>query len=116
MQRNEAEEQAIVVKIIEGCNCPIFHIPNGAYGAKNLSRQGVRAGVPDLMIPVARGAYHGLFIEMKIKKGTVSEKQRRWIDLLNKQKYLAIVAYGAEEAIQIFQKYIKLRCGEEWVE
>lgn len=115
MQRNEAAEQAIVVKLIESCHCPVFHIPNGAYGAKNMTRQGVRAGVPDLMIPVAKGAYHGLFIEMKTKKGKVSEHQRHWLGVLNGQGYLAMVAYGAEEALAIFKKYMKLGCGEIWV-
>ena len=48
----------------------IFHIPNGGsrntLEAANLKRQGVKAGVPDLCLPVARQNYHGLYIEMKL--------------------------------------------------
>ena len=41
----------------------LYHIPNGgkrdAQTAISLKRQGVKAGVPDLHLPVARGGYHG---------------------------------------------------------
>lgn len=47
----------------------IHAIPNGGkrtrYEAGALIREGVRAGVPDLCLPIARGGYHGLYIEMK---------------------------------------------------
>lgn len=49
----------------------LYHIPNGgkrdAKTATILKRQGVKAGVPDLHLPVARGGYHGLYIELKVK-------------------------------------------------
>lgn len=47
----------------------MYHIPNGGsrnrLEAANLKKQGVKSGVPDICLPVARGAYHGLYIEMK---------------------------------------------------
>lgn len=50
----------------------MFHIPNGGsrnkLEAANLKKQGVKAGVPDLFLPVGRGSYHGLFIELKYGK------------------------------------------------
>lgn len=33
-----------------------------------LKRQGVKAGVPDICLPVARNGYHGLHIELKAGK------------------------------------------------
>ena len=46
----------------------LYHIPNGGSRnrkeAYNLKLQGVRAGVPDLCLPVARGKFHGLYIEL----------------------------------------------------
>ena len=44
-----------------------------------LKRQGVKAGVPDLHLPVARGGYHGLYIELKVGDNTTTKKQKDWI-------------------------------------
>ena len=54
----------------------LYHIPNERkctpqQGAR-LKRMGVKSGVPDLHLPVARGVYHGLYLEMKTEKGRVS--------------------------------------------
>ena len=57
----------------------LYHIPNGGSRNKaeaaNLKRQGVRAGVPDLFLPVARGGYHGPYIELKFEKNKTSKNQ-----------------------------------------
>lgn len=88
----------------------LFHIPNGGsrntLEAANLKRQGVKAGVPDLFLPVAKGTYHGLFIEMKWGKNTVTDKQDEWLHDLTVQGYKAAVCYGADEAIAIITNYL----------
>lgn len=108
---SEAGEQSAFVSYVEWRGFPIFHIPNGgsrnAIEAANLKRQGVRAGVPDLCIPVARKGFHGLYIEMKTRTGRVSENQKRWLELLNTEGYRAEVAKGYEAAVRIFEDYIK---------
>ena len=42
----------------------LFHVPNGGARSKatagRLKAEGVKPGVPDLCLPVPRGAYHGL--------------------------------------------------------
>ena len=80
----------------------LFHIPNESVGGQGWiirNRQlGVKSGVPDLMLPIPAGDYHGLFVEMKTKGGRVSETQKKWIDALNGLGYLAVVAYGWEDA------------------
>lgn len=47
----------------------MYHVPNGGKRDKAtaavLKRQGVKAGVPDIMLPAARAGYHGLYIELK---------------------------------------------------
>lgn len=75
--------------------------------AKRFKAEGVRAGVPDLFLPVARGGYHGLFIEMKRPdhKNKPSKAQNEWQQFLTKQGYLSVVCYGYEEAIQTIQRY-----------
>lgn len=91
----------------------LFHIPNGGSRnraeAANLKRQGVKAGVPDLFLPAARGKYHGLFIEMKHGKNKPTEAQRQWIAALNKQGYAAVVCYGFEDARAAVEEYLSLK-------
>lgn len=89
----------------------LYHIPNGGsrnkIEAAHLKQQGVKAGVPDLCLPVSRGEYHGLYIELKYGKNKPTENQKRWINLLRSQNYKAEVAYGWEEASKIILEYLK---------
>lgn len=91
----------------------LLHIPNGGSRhpaeAHNLRKQGVKAGVPDLMLPVARGGFHGLFIEMKREKGgRISDDQRAWIDKLKAQGYMAVVCKGEKAAERTLEDYLGL--------
>lgn len=91
----------------------LYHIPNGGsrnrLEAANLKRQGVKAGVPDLCLPVARGGFHGLYIEMKYGKNKPSENQKQWLSDLRKQGYAAEVCYGWEQATEMITKYLEMR-------
>lgn len=92
-------------------------IPLGGYRrpqeAVRLKRQGARAGVPDLVLPCARGGFNGLYIELKrpIVKGeskpVVSAEQKYWIEQLRKQGYRAEVCYGWTEAKDLITAYLK---------
>ena len=89
----------------------LYAIPNGGKRAIKtavaLKKQGVKRGVPDMCLPVARGGYHGLYVELKRQKGgTVSDEQREWIAALNTQGYKAIICHGAEEAIEQIRRYL----------
>lgn len=90
----------------------LFHVPNGGSRGKveaaRFKAEGVKPGVPDLFLPVARGLWHGLFIELKRQKGgRVSEAQRRWIADLERQGYRAEVACGWREAAEIIEIYLQ---------
>ena len=94
-----------------------YHIANGGRRdvreARNLRLQGVKAGVPDICIPVAKGRYSALYVELKrLKGGRVSEEQRAWIDALNRVGNLAVVAHGFEEAKNVIVDYLKLGKGD----
>ena len=96
----------------------LFHIPNGgrrdAKEAANLKRQGVKPGVPDLFLPVSRGQHHGLFIELKRKDGgRLSENQKRWLHLLQRQGYAAVVCHGAKEAVNVLLGYLQNKGGDD---
>jgi hypothetical protein len=108
---SEAQEQVAFVDWLEIMQIPYYHVPNGGFrtekeGAK-LKRMGVKAGVPDICIVRACGEYHGAYVELKRKGGFVSKVQRKWLQLLGKEGYYAIVAYGAVEAIAGVKEYLK---------
>ena len=89
-----------------------YAIPNGGsrnrIEAYNLKRQGVRPGVPDICLPVPRGGYGALYIELKRQQGgRVSEEQRAWIDALNRAGNKAVVCKGFEEAKKQIEEYLK---------
>ena len=90
----------------------MFHIPNGGsrnkLEAANLKKQGVRAGVPDICLPVARGGYHGLFIELKFGKNKTTAKQDEWLAKLNEKGYAVAVCYGCKKAQDKILKYLNL--------
>lgn len=90
----------------------LYHIPNGGsrneLEAASLKRQGVKAGVPDLCLPVARGMHHGLYIEMKYGKNKTSDQQEKWLDAPAKQGYAVAVCYGFEEAQKVLIKYLEI--------
>lgn len=91
----------------------LFHIPNGGYRnaaeAVHFKRLGVKAGVPDLFLPFPSNGHHGLFIEMKSAKGRPSALQKEWVDWLNANGYMAVVCYGAGEAINALEVYLNER-------
>lgn len=116
-QPSEEQEQIVVIEWRD-LMLPQFpdlkwliHIPNGGLRSKTeavrFKRLGVRAGVSDLLLPVARCGYHGLWVEMKRRQGgRLSPDQKDWIDGMNAQHYLALRADGAEEACEILYKYL----------
>jgi len=89
----------------------IHAIPNGgdrhiAVAAK-LKAEGVKPGVPDLFLPVPKGRYHGLYLEMKRKDGgRTTETQKRWHQGLFVQGYCFRVCKGADAAIKVIEAYL----------
>jgi len=82
-------------------------IPMGAIRMAKLKREGLRTGVPDLCLPVARGGFHGLYIEMKAgDAGTLSDDQETWLTGLRAEGHAAVVCRSAEEAINTLRRYL----------
>lgn len=116
-KRSEATEQE---QVINWCGWQqaqhpelklIFHIPNGGSRNKaeaaNLKRQGVKAGVPDLCLPVPKNGFHGLYIEMKYGRNKTTDGQEEWLAALKEQGYFTAVCYGAEEAERTIARYLQ---------
>jgi hypothetical protein len=97
----------------------MFHIPNG--GSRNIVEAGklvaggVKSGVPDIFLPVARFSFKGLWIELKKpgsgdkKAGVVEDNQRKWLDYLCSQGYATRVCYGWVEARDAILEYLQVR-------
>lgn len=90
----------------------LYAIPNGGYRHKktahDLQRTGLKAGVPDICLPVARGMRHGLYVEMKRQQhGVVSAHQKIWLEALKKEGYEAVVCFGWEEAKGVIIAYLE---------
>lgn len=83
----------------------ILAIPNG--GARHpavagkLKAEGVRAGVPDLLIPVARRGYHGLWLELKVTPNKPSQAQLDWIRKLKAEGYRVVTVWDSVEAAML---------------
>ena len=118
-KRSEATEQEALItwcRIFES-RYPelemIYHVPNGGsrnrIEAANLKRQGGKAGVPDLCLPVPKDGYHGLYIEMKFGKNKTTKDQEEWLKRLSQYGYKTAVCYGAEEAREVIKEYIGWR-------
>jgi hypothetical protein len=115
--QHEAKEQEAVFDWarLQECVYPelkwLYHIPNGGsrnkIEAANLKNQGVKSGVLDLHLPVARHGYHSLYIEMKSKDGKVSENQDKWIKGLREEGNKVEVCYGTESAINALKQYLQ---------
>ncbi len=119
--RTEGQHQATLLKWAAQpsirkqypCLKLLHHIPNGGSRdereAAQLKRQGVKKGVPDLHLPVARGQYHSLYIELKTEAGTSSSEQNWWIEELNAEGNFAQVAHGWESARRLIEWYLSLK-------
>lgn len=85
----------------------IFAIANGGWRSKataaKLKAEGVSRGVPDLFVPEC-----GLWVEMKrVVGGRLSPEQRDWIEYLRKVGNTVLVCYGAEDAKDQIDFYMK---------
>lgn len=91
----------------------LFHVKNetteGAARVASDKSMGVRPGVPDLCLPVPKGNYHSLWLEMKNEKGRPSEAQKWWIKELNLQGCYAAICHGWEEAVRVLEDYLDER-------
>lgn len=91
----------------------LIAIPNGGkrnkIEAARLKKEGVRAGVPDLFFCCKSGEFSGLWIELKKPNGgTLTEKQKEWIEILISEGYQAKVCHGWEHAKNEILGYLNM--------
>lgn len=88
----------------------IHHVPNEGKttlaGGARKKRKGCRAGILDINVPIPKGDYCGLWIELKTIKGKVSVEQKKIIEILHRLGHCIRIAYSGEEAINILKWYM----------
>jgi hypothetical protein len=84
--------------------------PNqGRRSAANASRmkaEGLKKGIPDVVIFQPSKGYHGMFIEFKHGKMVVSPEQRQMIELLTNRDYYCCTCWELETAIKELKDYL----------
>lgn len=87
----------------------LFAVPNGARVvpsvALRLKREGMRSGIPDLILPVPAGEFIGLNVEMKTPEGSISPDQRAWHAALRALGHRVEVCRSIESAVAVLREY-----------
>ena len=88
----------------------LHHVPNGGKRDKRtaamLKAEGVKSGVPDVVLPVARGGFHGLYLELKVGRNKPSDAQKAWLAALEAEGYRTAVAYDWTAAARALVAYL----------
>jgi len=127
-QKITESEHFLQCEVVEFCRLnkefpdlkKIYAVPNAArrslrQGAK-MKAEGMRSGVPDLVLPIGKGGFFGLYIEMKTKGGSLSDNQKIVLGELKYDNYKIAVCYSSEEAIDLLSKYIQMEGTVEYYE
>lgn len=118
-KRSEDTEQ---INVIQWACCNIdrypelkwlFHVPNGGTRNKReavkLKQMGVKVGVSDLELPYPKGAYCGLFIEMKFGDNRQQKTQKEFLADMVAAGHFVATCYSAEEATKVIERYLNLK-------
>jgi hypothetical protein len=121
--RTEHVEQSFLMQrlaVMEGRHPELrlgYAVPNGGWRSKaqggKLKAEGVRASVPDYVLPVPRWPFHGLYIEMKQLRKYGSPEQREFQRRLYWQGYAVFECQGEEAAFPVVMGYLAL---ETWAD
>lgn len=96
----------------------LFHVPNERnctpQQGKMLKLMGVKRGVPDIFLPVPRGNYYGLWLEIKTETGRATGDQEWWGEQLMGRGYAWEVCHGWESAVRVLEWYLSLPAGDSY--
>ena len=88
----------------------LYAIPNGGkrsrIEAAIMQGEGVKAGVHDLHLPLAREGSIGLWIEMKAGKGKLTESQADWREQMLLAGHQCVTCWTWESAVHHIKEYL----------
>jgi hypothetical protein len=91
----------------------IYAVPNGGKRhpavAAQLKAQGVKKGISDICIPIARDPWHGAYIELKDGNKKLTPEQMEFAEFLLTGKYGFWKALSCDEALQCIECYLQIK-------
>lgn len=110
-------ETEIQIAVIEWCRAKGYPF-NRIYAIENersctpqqaarRKAMGIKSGVSDLFLPIARNGFYSLYIELKSPKGKLSQPQKDFIQESLQEGYFATVCFSVDEAIKVLTDYCK---------
>ena len=88
----------------------LFAVPNQGERSKatrgRMLAEGLKAGVPDLILPVPKSGFCGAALELKIYPNRPSPAQMAWLDSLEGVGWRCAVAYSLEQAKNFLACYL----------
>lgn len=76
---------------------------------KHMKQEGMKKGISDLCLPVARGGFHGLYIELKRDEGSkIQPEQIEFMEFVATQGYCDKICIGYQETVEALEWYLNL--------
>lgn len=92
--------------------CLLYAIPNGGYRtpkvAARMKAQGVLSTLPDMHLPVMRGPFLSLYVELKVRGRYGTPEQRIMAEALRTRGHCVIECQGTEEVVAVVLGYLAL--------
>jgi hypothetical protein len=96
----------------------IFAVPNAGKRSIGAARyylmEGLKSGVPDLLLCWSIKPCHGLAIEMKDGDNKVTPNQKKWLHNFVSAGWKIAVCYSADEAVEVIGRYLNIP-PENWL-
>ena len=111
---HEIQKAFFMWAAMAACTCfeleCMFAIPNGERRSKaaggRLKAEGVKAGVPDVCLPVPRSGYGALYLEFKLPGQYPRKNQKEWHERLRNAGNRVEVVHSVDEARSAVLDYL----------
>jgi len=88
----------------------LYAIPNQGKrtvgAASYMKAEGLKAGVPDMCLPVKRGGFGALYLEQKSKGGRLTVTQSKWLKELERHGNCCHVSFSLDQTITVILGYL----------
>ena len=99
----------------------MYHIPNEGkrsnYTGGKMKKEGMKNGVSDVCLPLARGIYHGFYIEMKYGKNKLTDEQLLFLKGVKKARVCnrcVLYCRRSNQEIKIIFSVKRVSGGYQW--